>query len=263
MATQRSTFTVPRMDCPSEERLIRLALEGTDGVSGLSFDLPGRRLTVDHAGPAGPILERLLPLGLGATLLETSAGAAPAPAGEAAEARTLWIVLALNAAMFLVEGVSGWLAQSSGLLADGLDMFADALVYGLSLHAVGRAVALQRRAARVAGLLQLALGLGLVADLVRRLVTGSDPEPAAMAGVSVAALGVNVASLWLLARHRRGGAHLTASYIFTASDVLANLGVMAAGGLVALTGSRLPDLAVGALVAALVLVAAARILRLR
>lgn len=262
---RRSTFAMPGMDCPSEERLVRLALEGIPGVAHLSFDLPGRRLTVRHEGPTEPVLGRLLPLGMGAALLESApeARAAPAPEDRPDEGRVLWIVLALNAAMFLVEGVAGWLAQSTGLLADGLDMLADALVYGLSLHAVGRSAALQRRAARVAGLLQLALALGLFADLARRLVTGSDPEPFAMAAVSAVALSVNVTCLWLLFRHRRGGAHLRASYIFTASDVLANLGVIAAAGLVTLTGSRLPDLVVGSLVAALVLLAAVRILRLR
>lgn len=263
----RSTFAVPRMDCPSEERLIRLALDGLEGIESLEFDLPGRRLAVRHRGEPGPILQRLTPLGLGAELVERAVAEAagptiPAP-DAAAEAGTLRVVLALNAVMFAVEVVAGWMAQSTGLLADSLDMLADAAVYGLALRAVGRSALLQRRAARLAGVLQVTLAAGAMADVVRRLLAGSAPEAGAMAGVSLLALLVNATCLWLLTRHRGGGVHMRASLIFSASDVLANLGVMAAGALVALTGSRLPDLVVGAAVAAMVLVAGTRILRLR
>jgi Co/Zn/Cd efflux system component len=101
------------------------------------------------------------------------------------------------------------------------------------------------------------------ADVARRLVGGSAPEPPAMIGVSAMALAANVACLLLVARHRHGGAHMKASWIFSTNDVLANLGVVAAGALVAWTGSRLPDLVVGTAVALLVLAGATRILRLR
>ena len=84
-----------------------------------------------------------------------------------------------------------------------------------------------------------------------------------MIGISLLALAVNVASLLLVARHRHGGAHMRASYIFSTNDVLANLGVIAAGALVGWTGSRLPDLGAGAIVALLVLSGGVRILRLR
>lgn len=84
-----------------------------------------------------------------------------------------------------------------------------------------------------------------------------------MIGISLLALAGNVSCLLLLVRHRHGGAHMKASWIFSTNDVLANLGVMTAGALVAATGSRLPDLVIGTLVAALVLLGAVRILRLR
>jgi Co/Zn/Cd efflux system component len=83
-----------------------------------------------------------------------------------------------------------------------------------------------------------------------------------MIGVGLLALAANATCLLLVARHRDAGAHMKASYIFSANDVLANLGVMTAGALVALTGSRLPDLVIGSLIAALVLNGAVRILRL-
>jgi Co/Zn/Cd efflux system component len=187
----------------------------------------------------------------------------PGPSDAADEGRTLRLLLAINAVMFAVELVAGWMAESAGLLADSLDMLADAAVYGLALHATARSASLKVRAAHLSGALQLLLAMGMLAEVLRRAAFGSEPEPPAMIGVALLALAANVICLLLVARHRHGGAHMKASVIFSANDVLANLGVIAAGALVAWTGSRLPDLAIGAVIAAVVLAGAARILRLR
>lgn len=262
----RTVFAVPKMDCPSEERMIRMALDGVDGVGELRFDLAARRLMVLHHGDATPVLARLEPLGLGAEVISTAPAAgepSAAPLDDAAEARTLRLLLAINAAMFVVEVVAGWLAQSTGLIADSLDMLADAMVYGLSLYAVGRHAQAKLRAAHLSGALQGGLALGVLTDVVRRLVAGSAPEAPAMIGVSALAFAANVSCLVLISRHRDGGAHMKASWIFSTNDVLANIGVAVAGALVAWTGSRVPDLVVGAAVGLLVLGGAARILRLR
>lgn len=56
---------------------------------------------------------------------------------------------------------------------------------------------------------------------------------------------------------------MKASYIFSANDVVANTGVIVAGALVAWTGSRYPDLAIGTLVTVVILYGARRILKLR
>jgi Co/Zn/Cd efflux system component len=56
---------------------------------------------------------------------------------RAEHARALWIVLAINATMFLIEGTAGIIAHSTSLLADALDMFgyaADALKLALRAH---------------------------------------------------------------------------------------------------------------------------------
>lgn len=262
---KRSEFVVPKMDCAAEERLVRLALEGRAGVGRLAFDLPARRLTVWHQGDPAAVVEVLDGLRLGARLEASGEDTGPEreQPSEVAEGRTLRVLLGINAAMFVVEAGAGWLAESTGLLADSLDMLADAAVYGLGLFAVGRAPALKLRAAHASGWLQLALALGAFAEVARRAVQGSAPEPPAMIGIGLLALAANVACLLLVARHRHAGAHMRASYIFSANDVLANLGVMAAGGLVAVTGSRLPDLVIAAIIAALVLAGALRILRLQ
>jgi len=262
---RRSVFLVPKMDCPAEESLVRTALDGADGVRSLEFDLPGRSLTVWHAGEAGAVLPLLDPLRLGARLEKSEEVEETVIAGSArdeAEARTLWTVLAINGAMFVVEGVAGWIGESTGVLADGLDMLADALVYALALYAVGRGPALKRRAARLCGGLQAGLALAALAEVLRRAAFGSEPFAPLMIGVSALALAANVTSLWLVARHREGGVHMKATYICTSNDVLANLGVIVAAALVAWTGSPVPDLVIGTAIAALVLRGAFRILRL-
>jgi Co/Zn/Cd efflux system component len=190
-ATRASTFAIPGMDCPSEERLVRMALDPLSEVRELEFDLEGRKLRVWHSGDAEAVLARLEPLGFGARLDSTETVDAPAPGpviDAAGEARVLRQLLAINAAMFVVEIVLGVVAQSTGLIADSLDMFADAAVYGLSLLAVGRAVAVQRRAARVSGGLQMLLALGALGEVVRRAVVGSEPVEALMIGVGLVAV---------------------------------------------------------------------------
>jgi Co/Zn/Cd efflux system component len=185
-----------------------------------------------------------------------------AAAAAQAEAKTLRWLLAINAVMFCVEIVAGWLAQSTGLIADSLDMFADAAVYGLALYAVGHA-GRQLRAARLSGWLQLFLALGVLGEVLRRWLTGSAPEPLPMMGIALLALVANVTCMAMLAKHRDGGAHMKASWIFSTNDVLANLGVILAGALVAWSGSNVPDLVIGALIGLLVLNGARRILSLR
>jgi Co/Zn/Cd efflux system component len=264
---RRSVFRIPKMDCPTEEQIVRMALDGLDGVRELSFDLPGRTLSVWHEGEAGPITEKLEPLALGAQLTETTAAAVPVRAGEPSrdetESRTLWILLAINAVMFVVEMGAGWLAESTGLIADSLDMLADASVYAVGLYAVGRSAVLKRRAAHLTGWLQLTLALGALGEVLRRLLSGSSPEPPTMMGIALLALAANVTCLVLIARHRHYGIHMMAVFICSANDVIANTGVIAAGALVSWTGSNVPDLVVGTLIGVVVLVGGIRILRLR
>lgn len=176
------------------------------------------------------------------------------------ERRTLWIVLAINAAMFMVELGFGLRARSTGLIADSLDMLADAAVYALSLLAAGRSVLEQRRAAGVSGLMQIALAGWVLVDVVRRWLHGSEPLSSWMIAIGALALLANLLCLVLLSRHREGGVHMRASLIFSTNDTLANAGVIVAGALVALTGSRLPDLLIGAAISLLVLRGGLRIL---
>jgi len=177
------------------------------------------------------------------------------------ERRTLVALLAINGAMFVGEGLAGWWAQSTGLLADSFDMLADATVYGVALYAVGRSERLKGSAAMASGVLQIVLGLGVLAEVLRRLLQGSDPVSGAMIVVSCVALAANLACLALISRHRQGGLHMRASWIFSANDVIANVGVILSGFLVLATGSRLPDLVSGSSIAAVVVRGGLQILR--
>ena len=168
------------------------------------------------------------------------------------QVRVLITLLAINASMFVVEVVTGILAESTGLIADSLDMLADAVVYGVGLYAVGRAASAKIRAAFVSGYFQMALALIVAFDVSRRAVFGSEPEPAYMVLVGLVALVANVVCLKLIAKHRDGGVHMRASWIFSKNDVIANVGVVLSGGLVYVTGIRWPDLAVGIAIAYIV-----------
>ena len=265
-----SVYAVPKMDCPSEERMIRLALNGVEGIRALSFDLSNRRLKVVHDGEAEPITAKLATLGLGASLQETviadpeTIKAAESSAVSATqESGTLRVLLGINAIMFVVEMTAGLIAQSTGLIADSLDMFADAAVYGLALYAVGRSAKMQVRAAHLAGVLQLILAIGVLVEVVRRFVFGSEPESLMMMAIAFVALIANTGCLLLISKHREGGAHMKASWIFSANDVVINMGVIAAGALVAWTGSSYPDLIIGTIVGLIVLNGARRILALK
>lgn len=260
---QKTVFSIPKMDCPSEEKLIRLALADLKGVEHLKFDLQGRSLTAFHEEPVEKVLSKLQPLNFGAVVAASDSVSefeenlvmiekAKASGSEADEAKVLKILLAINAVMFVAEIILGLVAQSTGLVADAMDMFADAAVYGISLYAVGKTVALQRKAARFSGYAQMLLALFALAEVGRRFFFGSDPESGYMMAVSLVALVANVICLVLITRQRSGGVHMKASAIFSANDVIANCGVIAAGALVAWTGSAIPDLVIGLIIAAVV-----------
>ncbi|GHU65618.1 sodium:proton antiporter [Bacteroidia bacterium] len=265
---KETIFEVPKMDCPSEERIIRMALESESSVKTLNFDLAGRRLKIFHECDAESVLARLAPLNFGAAILSSRVLSEPEEAlgipisSDSDERAVLQTVFVINAVMFFAELILGWIAQSTGLIADSLDMFADAAVFALSLYAVGRAVSYKKNAARLSGILQMILGLGALSEVVRRYFIGSEPESKYMITVAGAALVANAFCMRTLAKHRNGELHMRASWIFLSTDVIANAGVVLAGILVYFTSSQLPDLVVGALIAAIVLRGSVRILRL-
>jgi Co/Zn/Cd efflux system component len=259
----RTTFAVPKMDCGAEEQLVRMTLASRPHIRRIDADLHARQVMVFHEGNAEEIAALLAPLNLGAAIVATMTSELDPPErSKKDEARTLKIALAINAGMFVAEMIGAYFADSSALLADSLDMFADATVYGVALFGVHRARTIQFKAARLTGVLQLLLAGGAFAEVVRRLLFGSAPEAPLMVIVALAALAANVTSMWLLARHRSGGAPMKASWICTQTDVIANLGVIAAALMVYIFQSALPDLVIATVIAFVVLTGAIRILQL-
>lgn len=177
--------------------------------------------------------------------------------------KILWMVLAINFGFFLIEMTSGLISRSMGLVADSLDMFADAVVYGMSLLAVGKAAARKKLVARYAGYFQFVLAvLGFFEVLRRFFGFEKMPDFLTMIIVSIFALIGNIVCLYLLQRSRSKEAHMQASMIFTSNDIIVNGGVIAAGIMVSLLDSKIPDLLVGGIVFLLVIRGSLRILKL-
>lgn len=263
---EKLTFKVPQMDCAAEEQLVRMKLADLSDVQHLAFDLSQRTVVVIHTGDTPTIEGLMQDLGLGSSVIDREsidAEDVPLDATNNQQRRLLIVVLLINFALFVVEIVTGFLANSMGLVADSLDMLADALVYGLSLYAVGKAVIQKKQVAKMSGYFQLALALFGLVEVVRRFLgEGDEPSFVLMIGISVLALVGNVASLLILQGARSEDANIQASWIFTSNDVIVNISVIVAGTLVYFSGSNLPDLLVGAAVFCLVGYGAFRILKL-
>jgi Co/Zn/Cd efflux system component len=175
--------------------------------------------------------------------------------------RVLWIALAVNAAMFGVEVVSGIGAQSVALLADALDFLGDAANYAVSLFVLGLALKWRARAALLKGLSMAAFGLWVLFITASHAVAGTVPDASTMGAVGVLALAANLGVAALLWRFRDGDSNMVSVWICTRNDAIGNLAVMAAALGVFGTGAAWPDLAVGAIMAALALTGAWRVLR--
>ncbi len=156
----------------------------------------------------------------------------------------LWLVLAINAVMFLVELGAGLLAGSVALQADSLDMLGDALVYGFSLAVVGRSIRWRARAAQLKGVVMLLFGLAVLGQVALKVLGGVPPNPTIMSGTGALALVANMACLGLLYRHRADDVNMHSTWVCSRNDILANTGVIVAGAGVAFFASIWPDVLV-------------------
>jgi len=180
---------------------------------------------------------------------------------DASQKRVLYWLLGINAVMFFVEMTVGILADSTALIADSMDMLADAVVYGIGIYAVGKSILHKAKAAQISGYFQLLLGVIILIDITRRLFLGSEPISSLMIGMGFIALIANVVCLVIIRNHKNDEVHMRASWIFSANDVIANMGVIIAGVLVVWLDSRVPDLVIGCIVSIVVLRGAWMILK--
>jgi Co/Zn/Cd efflux system component len=261
---EKSEFLIRKMDCPSEESMIRMKLDGIEDIKSLEFDIPNRKLTVYHLGNLPEIEKAIDDLDLNSSLLKSeSVQSALLTDSSKQQSKLLWTVLLINFLFFLIEVISGFLARSMGLVSDSLDMLADSLVYGLSLYAVNSTVSGKKNVARISGYFQLVLALFGFVEVVRRFLGYEEvPDFYTMIIVSVLALLANVICLYLLQKSNDKEVHMQASMIFTSNDIVINLGVIVAGLLVYLLDSKYPDLIIGTVVFIIVARGAFRILKL-
>ena len=174
--------------------------------------------------------------------------------------RVLWIVLAINALMFLVEGWAGLLAHSTSLLADALDMLGDALVYGFSLFVLARSARWQAGAALAKGTFMLAFGLGVLGEALYKVFHPVMPAVETMGIIGGIALAANLVCFFLLYRHRGDNLNMSSTWVCSRNDLIANVGVLLAAGGTYLLASRWPDIIVGCIIASLFLVSSLNVL---
>ena len=261
---EKTIFEISKMDCPSEENLIRMKLDGISSIKNLDFDIPNRKLSVFHEGEIDQIERSIIELNLGAQKLTTEYSEQTEFSENSNQRKLLWTVLTINFGFFLIEMTTGIISKSMGLVADSLDMLADSFVYGISLLAVGGTLIKKKRIAKLAGYFQITLAIIGFVEVLRRFFGDEKlPNFSTMIIVSIFALIANGICLYILQKSKsKEEAHMKASMIFTSNDVIINLGVIIAGVLVNWLSSSKPDLIIGTIVFVLVIQGAFRILKL-
>jgi Co/Zn/Cd efflux system component len=252
------------MDCPSEEQIIRMKLDGISNIQSLEFDIPNRLLHVFSTGDSKEIRQRLDELNFGTEVVKSVSVENFQPSEKQQnERKILWAVLIINFAFFVIEAAAGLISKSMGLTADSLDMLADSIVYGLALLAVGATVRRKKNVAGFAGYFQALLAVIGFVEVVRRFVGIEEmPDFQTMIIVSLLALSANIICLYLLLKSKSSEAHIRATVIFSSNDVIINTGVIIAAILVYYLNSGYPDLVIGAIVFILVMFGAFKILQL-
>ena len=175
--------------------------------------------------------------------------------------RILWLVIAINAIMFVVEMSAGLAAESMALQADALDFLADSATYGLSLYVIGSSLRVRSAAALFKGLSLGVLGLWVLGATIYRVFVVGNPEPIVMGSIGLLACAANVVCVLLLLRFRNGDSNVRSVWLCSRNDAIGNLAVVLAATLVGATQSPWPDLAVAGIMASLFLSSAVGIVR--
>jgi len=159
---------------------------------------------------------------------------------------TLWVVLGVNAVMFIVIMIAAFYGRSSALLSDSLDNLGDALTYGLSLYAVSKSNTIKARVALFKGSLIFLAACAVIVQIVAKLISPTTPVFEVMGIFSLLGLAANSLCLFILWRHRHEDVNMSSVWECSRNDIASNLSVFAAAGAVWLTGSGWPDILVAA-----------------
>jgi len=175
--------------------------------------------------------------------------------------RALWVVIAINAAMFAVEMTAGALAGSQALKADALDFLGDTLTYGISLFVLGMSLRVRAMAALLKGVSLAAMGIWVFGSTAYQVLILGVPNAPVMGAVGLLALSANLVSVLVLVRYKDGDANVRSVWLCSRNDAIGNIAVMGAAGGVLLTGTAWPDLFVAGLMAALFLWSSVQIIQ--
>jgi Co/Zn/Cd efflux system component len=175
--------------------------------------------------------------------------------------RRLWIVIAINASMFLVEMGAGALAGSQALQADALDFLGDATTYGISLAVLGTSIQIRARTAILKALSLTAMALWVLGSTAYHVIVLGIPRAEIMGAIGILALAANVASVVILMRYKDGDANVRSVWLCSRNDAIGNVAVMVAALAVWGTATKWPDLLVAAIMAGLFLTSSIQILR--
>ncbi len=172
---------------------------------------------------------------------------------KATHKRVLIAVLTINAVLFFVEVIAGWIAHSTALLADSLDMLGDSLVYGFSLYVLWRSTQWKALAAILKGIIMALFGLGVLGEVVYKVVAGLVPDAGTMGIIGILVLVGNGVCFWLLYRHCSDDINMRSTWLCSRNDIIANLSILVAAVGVVLFDSIWPDVLVGTAIALLFL----------
>lgn len=263
----KTTYKVEKMDCPAEENIVRMKLDGIENIKAMQFDIPNRKLDVLHEGAAEPITAALDSLNFNSSVViseEIDEEEAITFENIRQEKNIFITVFLINFFFFALEMIYGYISNSMGLIADSLDMFADAIIFGISIFVVGKSISTKRKVAKISGYFQLILALLGMVEVIRRFLEFTEmPDYKIMMIISSFALVGNAVGLYLIQKSKsRQEAHIQAGKIFLSNDVVINMGVIAGGALVLATASKYPDLIIGSIVFIIVAKGAYRILKL-
>ena len=186
---------------------------------------------------------------------------ATAAAASPVYRRVLWVALAVNLTMFVVEIGAGLAAQSVSLLADSLDFLGDAANYGLSLFVLGMVLHLRARASLVKAASMAAFGLWVAYTTIGHALAGTVPEAPVMGVVGALAFAANLGVAVMLYRWRTGDSNMRSVWLCTRNDAIGNLAVLVAAAGVFGSGTGWPDYIVAAIMSGLALTSAAQVTR--
>ncbi len=176
------------------------------------------------------------------------------------QSKVLWIILVINAVMFVVEFGGGIKAASLSLTGDSLDMLGDALVYGCSLYVIKKGKKAQARSAILKGSIMFISAIAVFARATYQLFAQTVPTVQLMSEIGILALVANLICFLLLIRHRNDNINMSSVWLCSRNDIIANILVLLTAGLVLLTNSFLPDFILGLFLTAVFAQSAGKVL---